>query len=254
MSTKIYDRLFFAGPMKLGDYFASNGIVHYYADRCDELHLPLYHHIAETVTTLYKDWPNIKVLPMHPGDRGENQYVKEQGLSRIHRVPMHTSEINGTHSAINWDHQFYQFFELPFHMRYTNFRLPKDIPGSKELYDKLSGGEPYIIVHRSGGNHIDLLQFNIDIENFRKASGLPDLKIIEITPDITNDMMQFVDLIKNAQEIHCVPSSFFCLVDSIFDQTNAMLFYHDIRAETVMQVNSKWNNYKWRMVKYATKL
>lgn len=252
--SKIYDRLFFAGPMKMGDYFAANGIIHHYADRCDELHLPVWPHIVETVKTLHKDWPNIKVVSLCAGDSGENQYVAENRLSRINRVPMHFIEINGAHAAAFWDHQMYQFYELPFHMRYTNFRLPKHIQGSRELYQRLSGGEPYGLLHCKGGDHNNLLQFNIDLDTFRKANGFPDLKFIEVTPDITNDMMQYVDLIRNAQEIHCVPSSFFCMVDSLYNQTNAILFYHDVRAETVMQINSQWNNNRWNIVKYATKL
>ena len=66
------------------------------------------------------------------------------------------------------------------------------------------------------------------------------------------DMMQYVKLIQHAEEIHCVPSSFHCLVDSI--QTNAKLFFHDIREKTSMAVNTQWNNFKWNEVNYEYRI
>jgi hypothetical protein len=80
------------------------------------------------------------------------------------------------------------------------------------------------------------------------------MKIIEITPNITKNMLQYAKLIENAKEIHCVPSSFYCLTDSITERTSANLFFHDIRAATLMQINSKWNNNRWNIVKYDRKL
>jgi hypothetical protein len=64
--------------------------------------------------------------------------------------------------------------------------------------------------------------------------------------------MEYVELIKNAEEIHCIPSSFHCLVDGI--ETPAKLFFHDIREKTSMAVNSIWNNHRWTMVNYNPRL
>jgi hypothetical protein len=102
-------------------------------------------------------------------------------------------------------------------------------------------------VHRQTGDHPKGLPINVS--GFRHANGFPEIKIIDIVPEITNNMMQYVKLIQNAQEIHCVPSSFHCLVDSM--PTSAKLFFHDIREKTAMAVNSSWNNEKWNMVNYA---
>jgi len=250
--SKIFDKLFFLGPMTLGDNFVYSGVAHYYGDRCEELHLPVFAAFYDTMKTLYQDHPHIKVVEMMPYDQGENQYVKDHGLSRLIRHDMFRTEINGVPVSVMWDEQIYAQFELPFGLRYSNFRLPKHIAGSQELYTRLSNNEPYILVHKFTGLHPDGIP--IDIAGFRKANNLPDIKVIEVTAGITTDMMQYVELIKNATEIHCVPSSFFCLVDSIYDKTNAKLFYHDVRANTLMRINSKWNNNPWNIVNYATKL
>ena len=71
-------------------------------------------------------------------------------------------------------------------------------------------------------------------------------------PNETSDMMQYKTLLENALEIHCAPSSIFCLVDGM--EVRGRLYYHAMRASTLLRVNSKWNNYKWNIINYATKL
>ena len=249
---KIFDKLFFMGPMTLGDNFVFSGIAHYYGDRCEELHVPVQPAFYDSLKSLYQDHPHIKVVQLEPYDLGENQYVKENGLSRIIRQDAFMATIDSQYMGPLWDELAYSQFELPFSYRYSNFRLPKHIEGAQELYQQLSNNEPYVLVHRFTGAHPNGIP--IDLAGFRQANNLPDLKIIEVTAGITSNMMQYVELIKNATEIHCVPSSFFCLVDSIHDKTNAKLFYHDVRATTLMRINSKWNNYPWTIVTYANKL
>jgi hypothetical protein len=92
----------------------------------------------------------------------------------------------------------------------------------------------------------------MNVPAFREANGLLPIKIIEIEEGITDNMMHYVKLIQNAQEIHVVPSSFHCLVDSI--DTNAKLFFHDLREKTSMFINSSWNTKQWTVVNYNQRL
>jgi hypothetical protein len=251
-SDSIFDKLFFMGPMALGDNFVLSGMVHYYADKCDELHLPVKPEHIETMTTLYQDYPNIRVVPLLPYDLGENQYVEEHKLSRVRRARLIHSRIKNFELTPMWDLQLYSMHDLQFDLRYTNFRLPKHIDGSEELYQRLTGGEPYFIVHRYTGDHPSGIPLNIGA--LRADNNLPDIKCVEITPDITSNMMHYVKLIQNAQEIHCVPSSFYCLVDSIIIEKKLRLYYHDIREKAVGLINSKWNRHKWHHVLYPEKI
>ena len=247
---KIFDRLFYSGPMSLGDTFVSTGIIHWFGDRCDELHLPVLPKFYKTLATLFQDHPNIKVVALLPHDQGENQYVLANRLSRIHRADLMNTIINGVNITAMWDIQIYANYELPYSLRYSNFRLPKHIEGSEELYERLGKSEPYALIHKFSNDFPQGAP--IDIPTFRHNQDLPEIKIIEVTEEITDNMMQYVDLIKNAEEIHCIPSSFHCLVDGI--ETKAKLYFHDIREKTSMAVNSIWNNYKWNMVFYQKRL
>ena len=247
---KIFDKLFFMGPMGLGDNFLISGMVHYYADRCHEMHVPVWPYFHESVSTLYQDHPHIRVVGLNPFDQGENQYVEQHKLSRILRTNLINWKIKNFELTPLWDLQLYAMHELSYDLRYKNFRLPMHVEGSEELYQKLSGGEPYVLVHRRTSNHPDGIPFNL--QSFRLHNRLPDVKIIEIDPSITTNMMHYVKLIQCAEEIHCVPSSFHCLVDSM--DTKARLYFHNLREKTAMVINSKWNKHRWTMVNYSERM
>lgn len=248
---KIFDRLFFLGSVGLGDSFVQSGLVHHFADRSHELHLPAQPKFFKTIKTLYQDHPSIIVIPLEPEEEHITQYVQENKLSRILPIPLVQTTIRKYQIIPMWDIQTYSNYELSYGLRYSNFRLPNHILGSEELYNALSNNEPYIIVHRYTGD--DTAGIPINIPEFRKNAGLENnIRIIEIKEGITDDMMQYVKLIQHAEEIHCVPSSFHCLVDSI--QTNAKLFFHDIREKTSMAVNTQWNNFKWNEVNYEYRI
>ena len=52
--------------------------------------------------------------------------------------------------AVNFDRQFYEEANILFKERYDKFTLPKEIPGSDEVYENLTQGEEeYIIVHKN---------------------------------------------------------------------------------------------------------
>ena len=80
------------------------------------------------------------------------------------------------------------------------------------------------------------------------------MKIIQIQTGHTPNLLDYMQLIRHAQEIHCIPSAFHCLVDSVIPQTNAALFYHDVKVNTLMHVNSRWNAWRWNVVYYDVKL
>lgn len=249
---KSFDKLFFTGPMSLGDAFVANGIVHHYGDQCEEIHVPVRPEFYKTLSCLYQDHPHVKVVALGPYNLGENQYVEEHKLSRIIRNAVYTNNVNGITTSVFWDMQMYDYYDLPFSLRYRNFRLPRYIAGAEELYFKLTNGEPYILIARESGHMPNGMPVNI--EGYRTQNNLPNIRTVEITSGITENMLQFATLIERAQEIHCVPSSFFCLVDSMWNRTNAKLYYHNVRANTLMRLNCRWNNERWISVEYDQKL
>jgi len=153
--------------------------------------------------------------------------------------------------AVNFDRQFYEQANILFKDRYEKFTLPEEIPGVDEVYNNLTEGEKdYIIVHKNSSAEGD---YPIDLWNWRKNRN-PNIKIVEIGLGQTTNMLSYMKLIQNAREIHCLNSSFYCLVDSVCMEIGAKLFYHDIRMNNITQTNC-WTTggQRWTIVEYPFK-
>jgi hypothetical protein len=251
----LFDKLFFDNPVGLGDAFVMNAIVHHYARMSGTLYYPAKGEFYETLKCLYKDHPNIEVWRFYGADQVDVFLQTNPGLTRLTSMPLVTSEIHRMGCAVeyiqvHWPQQIYENFDIPFKMRYLDFQMPKDIPGSKELYEQLVGdATDYVVFHRYASDHPKGIPLNL--KAFRESRGLLDKKIIEIEAGQTTNMLQYKMLIENASEIHCIPSSFFNLVDSM--DVKGQLWFHDIRKNSLMKVNSRWNSSKWNIVNYSVR-
>lgn len=253
----MFDKLFFDSAVGLGDAFVMNGIVHHYARICDKLYYPARAEFFETLTCLYQDFPNIEVWRFY-GAEQQDVFIETNNVQRISSFPLITSEIHRIgcekeHIHVHWPQQVYENWDIPFKMRYLDFHMPKEIPGTEELYEKLTEGEKdYVLVHRYASDHPNGLP--IDILNFRKLQGLEEMKIIEVQAGQATNMLQYKTLIERAKEIHCIPSSFFNLVDSMVNDIPAKLVFHDIRKNSLMKVNSRWNGHRWQIATYGIRI
>jgi len=259
---KIYGEVYLDTVSKLaalGDAIVMSPIVHRLTREAEHLYLPCRISNYSTVGCLYQDYPNITVVPY--SDQSQiTEFVSSKNLIKINLpdiviTKMHLPGISvPVDVPIYWERQLYEHFDIPFSTRYKEFKMPSAIPGTDQLYDLLTeGNQDYCLFHQQTFHH-GPGKINIDLQGWRAACGFPPLKIIEITPGITDNLFQFAMLIEKAKEIHCVCSSFFNLVDSMHDRTNARLFFHDIRADNLMMLNSKWNNYMWSTVSYEPKM
>ncbi len=258
--------LVFHHHTSLGDNFICNGIVHTYAEQlCDRLHLPCHQRYYETINCLYQDFDNIIVHPFHddwatlesemfPWAQEKGWPVTRIGFENVYYRNLQRVNCPSEFFAVNFDRQFYEQANILFKERYERFTLPKDIPGVNEVYNKLTEGEKdYIIVHRNSSVEEE---YPIDLWNWRRNSvgSIPNIKVVEIKMGQTTNMLSYMKLIENAKEIHCVNSSFFCLVDSVCMNIKSKLFYHDIRMNNIIQINC-WTTggNRWTVIDYPFK-
>lgn len=254
---KLYENIFFDGCVGLGDAIVMNAIVHKYARNCDKLYYPSSPQFLDTLTCLYRDYPNIEVWRFY-NPLQEEIFVETNHLFRVRSTGLITSEIHRIgcepeRIQVHWPQQIYENFDIPFKERYLGFKMPKHIEGCEELYQTLTqGDDDYVLVHRYASDHPTGIP--IDIPGFRAQKGLPPKKIIEIQEGQTTNMLQYKTLIERASEIHCIPSSFFNLVDSMITDIPAVAFFHDIRKNSLMKVNSNWNNHRWDIITYGIRV
>lgn len=245
----------------LGDHIICNGMVHAYSEVCDIVYVPYRQFFKESMTTLYEGFDKIKLLEFPDIDITRNKHLLEdfanknncsmisaadpeiQYTNLLRKLP--GGRIAHANLAIGSDRQMYEIADLPFSMRYTKCRIPQTTKNSKNLYDALYKGRDYMLVHKYSSNKNDGYPVNLNA-----GGNINNLDIIEIKDGITNNIFDYMELIYNAKEIHVVPSSVGCLVDSVVDRTNAKLFFHNIKASVETQVNCRWNNNRWFIVGY----
>ena len=259
---KFYNEAYFSAGETLaglGDAIVMSPIVNQMSKEYNRIYYPSRVSYYKTIKCLFQDNPRIEVFPYHvPGDIVE--WLKDKDYFNIQHPDIKLTNLYYPHIGepvpvpIYWERQVYEFYDITMSSRYSEFRLPRNIEGSDELYRRLTNGEEdYCLLHQQTFHHHEGM-IDLNLQGWRSYYNLPPMKIIEIKPEITKNMLQYSKLIENAKEIHCVPSSFFNLVDSIHDRTKAALFFHDIRATSMMKVNSKWNNNRWVEVGYERKL
>ena len=228
----------------LGDAIVWNPIIHKYAEQCNTLYYASSKHNFETLTCLYQDYKNIVVLEGKEYEE-KRQATQQYGAwdpSYMHLkwVPLNALNISFFLCNTNWERQTYEHFDLPYSVRYTGFKLPKHIEGSKELYEKLTDGcTDYAVVNRYIGHFHERIPYNID--HITKG-----LKVIEITPFMTKNMLQFMDLFRNAKQIHTPGTSTFCLLETLKNELSAELYFHNVRRNYVSFIDYK----RWVTVTY----
>lgn len=223
----------------LGDHFICNGLVNELSKKY-KIYLICKTSYYTTVNCLYTDNFNVKPI-LISGETFEDEIKQVEIICNNLNLPLlRIGFVNLDHNK--FDRVFYESLNIDFGFRYSSFTLPKINLGSSILYKNLAKETPYILVHKQSS---DNKEFNIQIDSTSN--------IIMVDPYITDNMLDWIELIENAKEIHCVPSSFYCLVDSL-NNLRGKLFYHNIRKGTLIHPNNEYNNNKWNIIDYAEKL
>lgn len=204
----------------LGDHFICNGLVNKLSETC-YINLICKKHNFNTVSCLYQDNKNVKVIPI---DNEPTDIINYYNKNDFQLFQVGFKDFNNK----TFDKSFYSQFGYDFNLRYDNFKVPKNIKNSKSVYEKLSKGEKYCLI----SNICSEGEFDLNIQS--------DFPLIFIKPGITPNLLDYIDLIFAAEEIHCVDSSVYHLVDSL--NVKAKLYFHDVRnsAENKIRVSEKW--------------
>lgn len=115
--------------------------------------------------------------------------------------------------SYQFDIDFYKLNGFDFKIRFCTNPFPRDLESEKKLFSKLNlEAKEYIFVHDDSSRNLI-----IDEKYF--------LNRTVIRPFKTNNIFEWCYIIENAEEVHCICSSFKALVDSI-QVTKPKLFYH----------------------------
>lgn len=196
--------LFLMYHIGLGDMIICNGMVRELAKQYEKIYLPCYVSNGPSVSFMFSDLPNVFIQEIYgPNEIYTLQMHHESQGNKILKLGMYSGQKHVEPES--FDQTFYRQAGIDFSKRWDAFKLPD----TKDLLH--SFGEPTAFVCDS-----DERDFRIDDS---KITG-----IFKMRPWHSHTIFDFVKLLQEANEIHCIDTSWIHLIESI--PTEAKLFYH----------------------------
>jgi hypothetical protein len=186
------NELYIYHHLGLGDHVSCHGIVRHYCEIKDKINLFVKPHNYQNVKRMYKDIKNLNLI--QGDDNFVNQYISQNNISK-NLLKIGFEKLNDFE---NIEYQFYKLSELPIEFKISKFFVERDYEIEKKIFNELNlKPKEYIFLHDGG--------FQIKEELLSK-----NLKIVK--PE-GYGLLDWMYVIENASEIHCIDSSFICLVD-----------------------------------------
>jgi len=233
-------KLFIHHHLGLGDHLDCNGMVRYILKHgsYDKVSVFSKSNYFSMISYMYRDTDDINVLEISKEDEyGDVKRIVSENEGEL--LVIGHQFYPGKQAELSQDKNCWEFFyeqiQVPHQVRYDYFHVERDPEEEQRVFNKLNPtNEPYIFIHEDAARG-----FLLNRDHFLNKN----LKIIE--NDVTENIFHFTKILEEAQEIHCMESSFKTLIDFYCKQDN--IFYHDIRESQPLGQHS---SPKWKVIKY----
>lgn len=210
-----FNSLYIHHHLGLGDHFVCFGIVKHYAQKMNSVSLFVKHHNISSVKSLYKGLSNVTLIPIE----NDSEVDLFCSLNNVECFKVGHRSLSYYQSlGLTWAEAFYKQCNIPYSKRWEDFSIERDLECEEEMFRfKNPNKEKYALIHSissTGEDGIDYTQIN------------PSLKQIQVTKEKlgSQSIFDYIKLIFEADEIHCIDSAFIHLADSF--KLNNNLFFH----------------------------
>lgn len=194
----------------LGDHIICQGLVREIYNDYNKIDLFCKPHNYNTVSTIYKDLINLNII--QADDSIASRYIKDNAHKYDKII-----EVHQTNTIEPFDQQFYNIADISFKKRWESFKLPEDCyTVAKKVFTQTNlKHNEYIFIHDDNRRKIDDNKIESDKTIFRDSS----ISTYSIT--------DYIEIIKNASEIHVIDSCFMLLIDSLdYSNKKQKLYRH----------------------------
>ncbi len=199
----------------MGDGIICNGLINKLSEN-EKLIVPAYYHNRDSMEFMFFDNYNVIVDPVK-----DEQEMIDRAM-RLDHIGLGVYSREKFNSAI-FDQEFYRHANIPFDERWNNFKLPKG-----RAFTVKPPKNEYVFLHE-------------DINRgFKMDSLLTNLPCFHPDPSFTKNIFDYLDVIYGATEIHCINSSFLCLIDSLPDVKGRLFYHHYARGSIPPTLRKKW--------------
>jgi hypothetical protein len=205
----------------LGDHIVCSGIYREYASRYKHCVVPVIKKNYKEVSNLLSDAKNIQTISYSPEElfavkvKGHGEILRRTGYKVINLGIFGVGYFSNKNRR--FDETLYNQAELSISSRWDAFKYVRNHTKEEELFQKLGcQGKKYIFVHEDSSRNYVI-----------NKSYLPKgFKILRPDLSISNkfSFFDYIKIIENASEIHCIESSFCALIESL--EINVPKFAH----------------------------
>lgn len=203
------------GHLGLGDHLLCNGLVRDYATRYDEIIIPVWAHNKASVDYMFRDLGKVETHIVK-----DAQEAREIALDCDAHLDLgyNGEKFNET----KFDQEFYRQGAVLFSHRWNLFHFERD------QVQEAKCNVPFRFVHDDWGRGFQITRIKIDDANpIVRPHPLPNI-------------FQFVWMLENADEIHCINSSFLILADSIPTKAKRLVFHKYARPTDHPTLKKDW--------------
>jgi hypothetical protein len=212
--------LFVLWHLGLGDHIICNGLIRSLYNQYDKILLPVKHHNIYNISDMFKDLINIKIVPV-TDDHDMIRYINfaSKYIHSILKIGIFGDEF--MKNVDTFDESFYKQASLEYSSRWSHFKYMIEKDKQLKFLD-----EEYIFVHDDYSRNLNI-----------KKEYLKDLYIYRpkhvLGSSSSATIFHYISILENAKEIHCMDSSFACMIDHIPSLKNKNKFIHRyIRKES----------------------
>lgn len=222
----------------MGDHILCNAIVRTYAEKYDRVYLFVKPKNISNVRYMYRDVSNIKYIALDDLEIHNFMRFSPQNNYLIvgHQKLHEELKINGT---LTFDEIFYKMANVPFEDKWNKFYFQRDIEKEKDTYYNklgLKDNENFIFMHDDPKNGRVINETYISKND----------KIIKPIDYLDIGVFDFLYTIEKAKEIHCMDSSFSCLIDTIQLRNDNLFMHSYVRKDNSPSPKFKL---KWKIIK-----
>lgn len=200
----------------LGDHLLCNGLVRHYAAMYDIVVLPVWAHNKASIDFMFRDLGKIEARAI--------KHTKEipdliDGCDECLDLGFAREDFD----AKVFDRSFYTQANVDFEKRWSDFKFTRD----ESIEAKCN--VPFRFVHDDWGRGFQITRIKAD-------DSCPIVR-----PHPLPNIFQFIWMLENADEIHCIDSSFLSLADSIPTKAKRLVYHRYARNSIPPILKKAWD-------------
>jgi len=233
------NKFFIYTHLGLGDQIICNGIINNICKKMNDRNIILFAkpRFAKSVKFMFKHIPNLTIE--EKDDYDVQIFLKD--ISWENKIKIgHNFLGDYIMQGLSFDEAFYKQIGLKFSRRWDDFTVIRDLAKEENFFNRFNlKKHSYIFLHEDKKRNFKINQ---------KYILNKELPIFTPEESYTDNIFDYLTLIDNAMEIHCIDSCFKLLVDSLFSNKEYLFYHLHLENNIVKDYTFSKSRINWKVI------